>query len=243
MGKKGNTGQHTAESPFPVVPIAHIRTCFKEKFGTPRQAGLIPSARGEIVFEPACRHPEAFRGLENFSHLWLIFLFDKSADQGWRPTVRPPRLGGNERMGVFATRSPFRPNPIGLSAVRLESIDYTHEQGPVLHVLGADIVDGTPVLDIKPYIPYADSIPDAAGGFARETPNPVPVHIPGDLAGSLPPDWLDIITQTLSADPRPAYHNDSGRIYGLLLGGYDIHWQFREEAIHVVSLNKTDTGQ
>ena len=148
--------------------IAHIRTDFPEKFGIPRQSGLVESLQGRIIFEPPYRNPEALRGLEAFSHIWLIWEFSQSVRQTWSPTVRPPRLGGNARMGVFATRSPFRPNPIGLSCVRLEKIQYTSHSGPVLHVLGADMVDGTPLYDIKPYLPFTDSHPEASFGFAEE---------------------------------------------------------------------------
>ncbi len=221
--------------PFSV--IGHVRSCFTEKFGTPRQPGIVPSARAELVFEPEYRNADAIRGLEDFSHVWLLFLFHKTAAQGWRPTVRPPRLGGNERKGVFATRSPFRPNPIGLSAVKLDGIDTTVPHGPVLLLSGTDIVDGTPVLDVKPYLPFADSLPEARGGFARQAPEPVPVVIPPGAEAACTPAQLAVIRETLSADPRPAYHDDGQRLYGLSLDGLNIRWRCAGGAIHVESIS------
>lgn len=235
------SGDNSIKKGYLLYPIAWVESCFKEKFGTPRQAGLVPSAKSKVVFSPECRHPEAFRGLESFSHIWLIFLFHQSASQGWHPTVRPPRLGGNERMGVFATRSPFRPNPIGLSAVRLEAIDFNDKNGPVLHISGADLVDGTPVLDIKPYIPYADSLDNASGGFAGHAPESVPVLIPPELEQALAPEWVPLIHQTLGADPRPAYHEDTGREYGLRLGPYNLRWVYQNKQINVVSITPHDS--
>lgn len=231
--------QHGA-GPVSLHPVAWIDSCFKEKFGTPRQSGIVASAKAKIIFAPEYRQAEAFRGLEGFSHIWLIFLFHQTAGQGWHPTVRPPRLGGNDRMGVFATRSPFRPNPLGLSAVRLEAIDYDDPEGPVLIVSGADLVDKTPILDVKPYIPYADSQPGASGGFAPTQPEPIPVHIPEEWAAKIPEEWLPVIRETLSADPRPAYHEESGRIYGVKLGPYNIRWSFQHGSIAVTSIESYD---
>ena len=208
--------------------IARIRNDFPTKFGLPRQSGLAPSLRAKVVFEPAYRIPEALRGLEGFSHIWLIWGFSES--EGWQPTVRPPRLGGNVRMGVFATRSPFRPNPIGLSSVRLESIVADGADGPVLLVSGADLMDGTPIYDIKPYLPGTDAHPDAAEGF-------VGTHGQTLLAVSLAPALTErmaaaglddrqtaALREILAQDPRPAYHADPSRVYGLSYAGLDIHF-------------------
>lgn len=208
--------------------IARIRNDFPTKFGLPRQSGLAPSLRAKVVFEPAYRIPEALRGLEGFSHIWLIWGFSES--EGWQPTVRPPRLGGNVRMGVFATRSPFRPNPIGLSSVRLEGIVADGADGPVLLVSGADLMDGTPIYDIKPYLPGTDAHPDAAEGF-------VSTHGQALLAVSLAPALTErmaaaglddrqtaALREILAQDPRPAYHADPSRVYGLSYAGLDIHF-------------------
>ena len=206
--------------------IARIRNDFPTKFGLPRQSGLAPSLRSKIVFEPAFRVPEALRGLEGFSHIWLIWGFSES--EGWSPTVRPPRLGGNVRMGVFATRSPFRPNPIGLSSVRLEGIETDGENGLVLIVAGADLMDGTPIYDIKPYLPGVDAHPEATDGFVGAHPQTLlPVEIDPTLAAALSADQLAALREILAQDPRPAYHAgqpDSGRIYGLSYAGRDIHF-------------------
>ena len=186
--------------------IARIRTDFPTKFGIPRQSGLVKELQGTIIFEPEYRNPEAVRGLEDFSHVWLIWEFSESKRDGWSPTVRPPKLGGNIRKGVFATRSPFRPNPIGLSAVKLEKVDIHPELGPVLHVSGADLMDGTPIYDIKPYIPYADCIPDAKGGFTRETDNSLlEVIFPENLLEIIPFEKQKAVMQILAFDPRPSY--------------------------------------
>lgn len=206
--------------------IARIHNDFSTKFGLPRQSGLAPSLRSKIVFEPAYRVPEALRGLEGFSHIWLIWGFSES--KGWSPTVRPPRLGGNVRMGVFATRSPFRPNPIGLSSVRLGAIEKDGDNGLVLVVSGADLMDGTPIYDIKPYLPGADAHPEATSGFVGEHPQVLlEVEIAPELAASLSDTQLATLREILAQDPRPAYHAgqpDTDRTYGLSYAGLDIHF-------------------
>ena len=207
--------------------IARIHNDFPTKFGLPRQSGLAPSLRSKIVFEPAYRIPEALRGLEGFSHIWLIWGFSGNC-HSWSPTVRPPRLGGNVRMGVFATRSPFRPNPIGLSSVRLESIETDGENGLVLIVSGADLMDGTPIYDIKPYLPGVDAHPDATEGFVGTHKQVLlEVEISPELAAELSEPQLATLREILAQDPRPAYHAghaDSGRVYGLAYAGRDIHF-------------------
>ena len=206
-----------------MVVIARIRNDFPTKFGLPRQSGLAPSLRSKIVFEPAYRQAEALRGIEGFSHIWLIWGFSES--QGWSPTVRPPRLGGNVRMGVFATRSPFRPNPLGLSSVRLEAVEKDGDNGLVLIVSGADLMDGTPIYDIKPYLPGADSHPDATDGFVGENrQEPLEVEIDPALEKSLSPAQLQTLREVLAQDPRPAFHDDPERIYGLSYAGCDVHF-------------------
>ena len=202
--------------------IARIHNDFPTKFGLPRQAGLSPSLRSKIVFEPPYRVAEALRGLDGFSHLWLIWGFSES--KGWTPTVRPPRLGGNVRMGVFATRSPFRPNPLGLSSVRLESIE-KGDDGPVLIVSGADLMDGTPIYDIKPYLPGVDAHPDATDGFVGARPQVLlDVEIDPALAAGLTDNQLATLREILAQDPRPAYHDDPDRVYGLSYAGTDLHF-------------------
>lgn len=211
--------------------IARIHNDFPTKFGLPRQASLAPSLRAKIVFEPAYRVAEALRGLEGFSHIWLIWEFSES--QGWNPTVRPPRLGGNVRMGVFATRSPFRPNPIGLSCVRLESIEDDGTDGRVLLVSGADLMDGTPIYDIKPYLPGVDAHPEATDGFVGASPRELlDVEIAPELAASLTDNQLATLREILAQDPRPAYHDDAGRTYGLSYAGQDIHFTVVENSIN-----------
>ena len=205
-------------------PVAHIRSEFAEKFGVPRQSGLVEALEADIVFEPAYRNPDALRGLEDFSHIWLIWVFDRAIRENWSPTVRPPRLGGNTRMGVFATRSPFRPNPIALSCVQLAGIRQTAE-GLVLRVRGADLVDGTPILDIKPYIPYADSHPEALGGFAAEPAGEtLEVVIPPELLARIPETKREALRGVLAQDPRPHYQKDPERIYGFSFAGMEIRF-------------------
>lgn len=203
--------------------IAHIHTDFPAKFGIPRQSGLIEELKGTIVFEPEYRNPDALRGIEGFSHLWLIWQFSEAIRERWQPMVRPPRLGGNTPMGVFATRSPFRPNPIGLSSVRLAGVEATEAHGIVLHVAGADLMDGTPIYDIKPYLPYTDSHPDATGGFAEPLrAHALTVSFPDELLQRLPPDRREAAVALLAHDPRPSYQNDPQREYGVYFAGHNI---------------------
>ena len=208
---------------FSMRVIARIHSDFSTKFGVPRQSGLVDALESTVVFEPEYRNPDALRGLEDFSHLWLVWVFDKAVRRDWSPTVRPPRLGGNRRMGVFATRSPFRPNPIALSSVKLAGIEQTAEQGPVLHIRGADLMDGTPILDIKPYIPYADAHPEALGGFAAvPAGETLEVIIPPELLEKIPPKRREALRGVLAQDPRPHYQDDPGRIYGFGFAGMEV---------------------
>ena len=216
--------------------IARVHTCYGEKFGVPRQPGLVDEAWGELVFEPEFRDVDAVRGLDGFSHVWLVFVFHQALRSEWKPTVRPPRLGGNEKVGVFASRSPFRPNPLGLSCVRLESIDLTRPDSPVLKLRGVDLVDGTPVLDIKPYVPYSDSLPDAHGGFAHNAPTMLDVDWQTGVGANLTDPTRALIEATLAADPRPAYQRDeSEREYGCLIDGYNVRWTVETDRALVVS--------
>ena len=217
--------------------IAHIHTAFPTKFGIPRQSGLVDSLRGEIVFTPEYRSPDAVRGLEDFSHIWLVWQFSGAVRDSWSPTVRPPRLGGNTRMGVFATRSPFRPNPLGLSSVKLEAIEVRPEVGPVLIVRGADLMDGTPIYDIKPYLPYVDSHPEATGGFTtRNTGYELTVQDPENLLASLPPRRAEALRGVLAQDPRPSYQHDPERVYGMAFGGYEVKFRVNEKTLTVTAL-------
>ena len=217
--------------------IARIRSDFKEKFGIPRQSGIVDELRAKIVFEPKYRNADALRGIEGFSHLWLIWQFSENIRQDWSPTVRPPRLGGNTRMGVFATRSPFRPNNLGLSCVRLVSVEKSEELGTYLVVAGADLMDGTPIFDIKPYIPYSDCHPDAIGGFTDGADAfLLKVEFPQSLLEKLPPDRRDAAVGVLSHDPRPSYQRQSGRIYGLTFTGFDIRFQVEGDLLTVVEV-------
>ena len=210
---------------IPMEIIATIRSDFPTKFGIPRQSGLVEELRATVVFEPEYRSPDALRGLEDFSHLWLIWQFSEAVRDKWSPTVRPPRLGGNTRMGVFATRSPFRPNPIGLSCVRLEGIRREPELGCVLEVSGADLMDGTPILDIKPYIPYADCHPDAAAGFTAQTQtHRLRVECPPELWEAVPAAERDGLRGVLENDPRPSYQHDPERVYGMEFSGLEVHF-------------------
>ena len=213
--------------------IARIRTEFPEKFGIPRQSGLAPT-HGTVVFEPAYRQPEALRGLEGFSHIWLIWQFSEAVRETWSPTVRPPRLGGNTRMGVFATRSPFRPNAIGLSCVKLTAIRQDATLGTVLEVEGADLMDGTPILDIKPYLPYADSRPEATGGFAdplREYA--LQVEFPEPLQAAFTPEQLATLQKVLAGDPRPSYQADAARVYGMSFAGHTVRFTVEGDTLTV----------
>lgn len=213
--------------------IARIRTPFKTKFGIPRQSGVAAEVKGEIVFEPDYREPEAVRGLEGFSHIWLIWCFTEAVSDKWSPTVRPPRLGGNVRMGVFATRSPFRPNPIGLSSVKLERVEYTADRGPVLHVRGADLMDGTPIFDIKPYVAYADSHPAASGGFTDTAEfKKLRVELDDGVTEPLPEGLFEV----LENDPRPRYHDDPERVYGMEYGGREVKFRVRGDILTVIEI-------
>ena len=223
-----------------LTPIAYIRTEFSEKFGVPRQSGLAGSLRGTIVFAPEYRNADALRGLEGFSHIWLIWEFSANTDRGeWQPTVRPPRLGGNERMGVFATRSPFRPNPLGLSCVEIESIEIDTSEGPVIHVRGADLMSGTPIYDIKPYVKYADCRPHAVCGYVDELKErTLKVTIPSDVAANVADKSVfEALVETLSLDPRPSYHDDPERIYGLSFAGMNVRFKVFLRNLIVVSID------
>ena len=210
--------------------IAKIHTDFPTKFGIPRQSGLVDELKATIVFEPEYRVADAVRGLEDFSHVWLIWQFSEAVRDGWSPTVRPPRLGGNKRMGVFSTRAPFRPNAIGLSSVKLERVEITRDLGPVLHVSGADLMDGTPIFDIKPYLPYVDSHPEAKGGFAQPlTSYELEVDFPEDLLERVAKDKREALTAILKQDPRPAYQKDPDRIYGFPFAGQEIKFTVDDE--------------
>ncbi len=220
-----------------MITVAHIRNDFKTKFGVPRQSGLAPSAEAVIVFEPKYRNAEALRGLDGFSHLWLLWDFSEAHREDWSPTVRPPRLGGNQRMGVWATRSPFRPNPIGLSSVRIERIVLSSPEGPLIFVSGADLMNGTPIFDIKPYLPFTDSHPDARGGFAQEvikTDSPYEVEIPQEVAVLFTPSQLDALREVLSQDPRPHYQQDEERIYTMEYADYEVRFRYAGNTIVVV---------
>lgn len=221
-------------------PIAHIETCFPSKFGIPRQAGIVDTP-GRIVFEPEFRVREAVRGLEGFDYIWLIWQFSQTVRDDWSPTVRPPRLGGNERMGVFATRSPFRPNNIGLSSVRLLRVESTPSLGNTLVVADADLMNGTPILDIKPYLPYTDSHPNARSGFAPEPANHLlQVECPQPLLSIIPDNLQQTLIDTLAHDPRPQYHNDPDRIYGMPFAGFDIKFTVCDNTLTVNSIKHSN---
>jgi tRNA-Thr(GGU) m(6)t(6)A37 methyltransferase TsaA len=225
------------KSIFEIKPIAHIRTDFPSKFGIPRQSGMVESLEGTIVFEPEYRNRESLRGLENYSHLWLIWGFSETVCEDWSPTVRPPRLGGNIRIGIFATRSPFRPNPIGLSCVRLEKIRLDTSSGPEIQVSGIDMMDETPIFDIKPYLPYTDCRSDATGGFTDNVQKrALQVHVTSELLNLIPHDKQKALLSTLSLDPRPSYQNDSDRIYGFLFSDFEIKFSVKEQEIFVVDI-------
>jgi len=222
-----------------IRPIAFMHSDFATKFGIPRQSGLVAQLRSTIVFEPEYRNDDALRGIEDFSHLWIIWQFSEAVRDGWSPTVRPPRLGGNTRMGVFATRSPFRPNNLGLSCVKLLGVEHTADHGTVLHVGGADLMDGTPIFDIKPYIPYSDSHPDAKGGFTDNAGDfLLQVEFPDALLQKIPRSKRDAAIGVLSHDPRPSYQRKPGRVYGLTFAGYDIRFTVEQDVLTVVEVNK-----
>ena len=222
-----------------IQPIARMKSDFATKFGIPRQSGLVQELRSTVVFEPEYRNADALRGIEGFSHLWIIWQFSEAVRTEWSPTVRPPRLGGNTRMGVFATRSPFRPNNLGLSCVKLLGVEETAEFGTILHVGGADLMDGTPIFDIKPYIPYADCQPDAIGGFTDNADDfLLQVDFPQALLQQLPTGKRQAAMEVLSHDPRPSYQRKSGRVYGLTFAGFDIRFTVEEKALTVVGVEK-----
>lgn len=219
--------------------IANIHSDFPTKFGIPRQSGLVEELTAKIVFTPDYRAPEAVRGLEDFSHIWLIWQFSKAVRENWSPTVRPPRLGGNTRMGVFATRSPFRPNAIGLSCVRLLKVEPNTSEGPVLTVAGADLMDGTPILDIKPYIPYADCQPEATGGFTDTAGDfLLKVEFPPELLSLVPEDRREALIGVLRHDPRPSYQRNAERVYGMEFAGVNVRFRVEGDALTVVDCEK-----
>lgn len=218
-----------------MTPIAHIRSPFGEKFGIPRQSNVVEGIESLIVFEPDFRNAEALRGIDEFDYLWLIWQFSDNVDAGWTPTVRPPRLGGNRRMGVFATRSPFRPNALGLSSVRLLEVQLHTPEGPVLRIAGADLKDGTPIFDIKPYLPYTDSHPDARSGFAPGAPQKrLDVVCDDELRSKIPENMREPLREILSLDPRPSYHNDSDRIYGMKFHSFDVSFKVSADGVLTV---------
>lgn len=221
---------------FVIRPIARLESDLKEKFGVPRQAGIVEALEGRIVFEPEYRNPDALRGIEGFSHLWLIWQFSRALRTEFSPTVRPPRLGGNERMGVFATRSPFRPNSLGLSCVRLLRLETDAQLGPVLIVGGADLVDGTPIFDIKPYIPYADCRPEALSGFAPDAGRTLSVaYLPG-VEEQIPTGKREALRGVLANDPRPRYQDDPARIYGLDFAGKNVKFRVAGDTLTVIAV-------
>lgn len=222
-----------------ISPIAYIHTEFSEKFGVPRQSGLAGSLSGTIVFEPEYRNPDAVRGLEGFSHLWLIWGFSANRHDDWQPTVRPPRMGGNDRMGVFATRSPYRPNQLGLSCVEIDGVDMDCPEGPRIYVRGADLMDGTPIYDIKPYIKYADCRQSAVCGYVDTLEERrLKVEMPQAAVFTLNDDrLLDALRETLSLDPRPSYHNDPSREYGLSFSGYNVRFKVNDGILSVISID------
>ena len=221
-----------------IQAIARMRSDFPTKFGIPRQSGLVEELRSTIVFEPEYRNPDTLRGIEGFSHLWLIWQFSEAVRKDWSPTVRPPRLGGNTRMGVFATRSPFRPNSLGLSCIRLLGVEDTAEFGTVLHVGGADLMDGTPIFDIKPYIAYGDAHPEALGGFTDHAGDfLLHVNFPDNLLNRIPHDKRQALLGVLSHDPRPSYQRSSDRVYGLSFAGLNIRFRVDGENLFVLEIN------
>ena len=220
--------------------IARMKSDFPTKFGIPRQSGLVEELHSTIIFEPEFRNPDALRGIEEFSHIWLIWQFSEAVRQDWSPTVRPPRLGGNIRMGVFATRSPFRPNNLGLSSVKLLGVEHTTEYGTVLHVAGADLMDGTPIFDIKPYIPYGDAHPDATGGFTDQAKDFIlGVQFPQYLLDKIPQDKQAAAIGVLTHDPRPSYQKQADRVYGLNFAGFDIRFQVIDDTLTVLEVTET----
>ena len=222
-----------------IHPIAKMHSDFPTKFGIPRQSSLVEGLESTIVFEPEFRNSDALRGIEGFSHIWIIWQFSEAVRQDWSPTVRPPRLGGNTRIGVFATRSPFRPNNLGLSCVRLIGVEQTEHEGTVLHVAGADLMNGTPIFDIKPYIPYSDSFPEAKGGFTDSAEDfLLCVDFPEHLSNLLPENKRQAAIGILSHDPRPSYQRKPDRVYGLNFAGFDIRFTVKDKSLSVCEVNK-----
>ena len=219
--------------------IAHIHTDFPDKFGIPRQSGLVKELTGKIVFEPEFRNPEAVRGLEEFSHIWLLWKFSESEKEHWSATVKPPRLGGKKRVGVFASRSPFRPNDIGLSSVRLEHVEMDENAGPMLHVSGIDLMDGTPIYDIKPYVPLSDCHPEASEGYTKETKqHQLKVEFPEEYLRIYPEEKRQAVLGVLAEDPRPAYVKDEKRVYGVSFAGYDVKFRVIGDVLRVCGMEK-----
>lgn len=219
--------------------IARIKSDFPSKFGIPRQSGIISSLKAKVIFEPEFRNPDLIKGLEDYSHLWLIWEFSKAKREHWSATVRPPRLGGNKRVGVFASRSPFRPNPIGLSSVKLDKVEILPTMGPVLYVSGADLMDGTPIYDIKPYLPYVDSHPEAKGGFSDLFSSySLKVVCSDDCCNRVPEDIRESLFEILAQDPRPSYQEDPDRIYGLPYAGYNVRFRVKDETLHVLEIEE-----
>ena len=223
-----------------IEPVAIMHTGFGEKFGIPRQSGLVPEAAGQIVFEPKYQNPDALRGIEEFSHLWIIWGFSENRVEKFTPLVTPPRLGGRQKRGVFATRSPFRPNAIGLSCVKLEGVRHEDGFGNVLIVSGADLMDGTPIYDVKPYLPYADAHPEALGGFAPSPKETIEVKSPPELLQKLPEGQREALLGVLAQDPRPQYQNDPERVYGMSFGGWDVKFRVKDGVLTVLSLAETE---
>lgn len=220
-----------------IEPIAHIYNDFPTKFGVPRQSGLVDKITGTIVFAPKYRNPDTLRGIEGYSHLWLLWEFSENLRENWSATVRPPRLGANTRMGVFATRSPFRPNPIGLSVVKLAKVQLESPQGPILIVSGADLMDGTPIFDIKPYLPHVESIPDAKGGFATQVAGrTLDVQCPHEILARLPEEKRQILLDILAEDPRPGYQHDPERIYGVDFAGFNVKFMVKDQILTIVEI-------
>lgn len=248
MGMNGNRELVQDMNPVSLRCIGHIHSDYPTKFGIPRQSGLVGCAKAFITFEAEFQNPDCFRGIEEFSYLWLIWGFSENREAGWTPTVRPPRLGGNVRKGVFATRSPFRPNPIGLSSVRLEGLEFHPEKGPLLHISGADLMDGTPIYDIKPYIPYTDSHPDAAGSFAATgLEHRLTVYCAESLMDRIPQEKRGTLIETLALDPRPSYQNDPERVYGMEFDCFDIRFHVEQDRLLVdeilpININEKGSG-
>ena len=225
--------------PMEILPVAHFRSPFSSKFGIPKQSGLVEELHGEIVFEPKYRNADYLRGLEEFDFVWLVWEFSANRHAANSPVVRPPVLGGNEKVGVFATRSPFRPNAIGLSSVRIERIEWESSRGPVIHVLGADLMDGTPIYDIKPYVVYADSHPDARSGFVDRRSWPkLRVEIPEEVAAHYDASTLAALRRTLELDPRPHYQRDAAKVYGMPFMGRDVHFRVSDDGVLTVLADK-----